>query len=475
MLVDCRELLESLQKVDVDTLTTTVVADSVDSADDARDGLESDGNINEASKHGEDRDKNEFEETLLVDHALRDALSKPRHRDTVLHMEHEVEQFLESSDSHYVFRGNMTTYERLLAHRTAQHWGLETASVTAAGPDHGCIVATKTAGTGPPSIRLASLEVPMEQENEGMNGSTAPKLLVRKGKQRHSAGNGHMNVGHSRIRQGHIEDKEQHYERAKARIFGESAQAAMGYPNLPVSGAMSHMLPFPYQMRPHVLPNGGQGMNVVNYASARTPQGKAQLRNRQEDLTDPDFRRGGSRNGIRYNPGFGEDGQSSMYMQQTYASEYPDLGHGSGTKSPKGPAGSGPYGPSGYAPTMVAPIPYGFSNVYAQTSAGTPMQFSGQYMPMPYGYIPVRPGPDGIMMPMAMFGPNGAAPAMFSGMNPSTMYHANGGKGMNFGNRGGRRGGNGNRGANYGNAPREQQNQDTKNMTNEQSKSLEQE
>jgi hypothetical protein len=41
--------------------------------------------------------------------------------------------------------------QRLLAHRTAQHWGLETSTV-AHGPDQGRINATRTPATRPPQV-----------------------------------------------------------------------------------------------------------------------------------------------------------------------------------------------------------------------------------------------------------------------------------------------------------------------------------
>lgn len=53
------------------------------------------------------------------------------------------------------------------------------------------------------------------------------------------------------------------------------------------------------------------------------PTHPLQLRNKEADLADPDFRRGRGMHGPRFDPGFGEEAQagSSMYLRPTYGSE----------------------------------------------------------------------------------------------------------------------------------------------------------
>lgn len=46
-----------------------------------------------------------------VDQALKDALARHRHRNTVLLFEQEVEKFVKSDSNEYVFEREMTTYE----------------------------------------------------------------------------------------------------------------------------------------------------------------------------------------------------------------------------------------------------------------------------------------------------------------------------------------------------------------------------
>lgn len=360
-----------------------------------------------------------------VDQALKDALARHRHRNTVLLFEQEMEKFVRSDLNEYVFEREMTTYERLLAHRTAQHWGLATATLNVQGPSQGRIVATRTESTGTPGILLADVEVKIEEEvQNGQYGSgPTPRLLTRKGK--HDRGNrqypgGYAYPGHGRHRNMHIDEREQDYERARARIFGDMPPPGLGYPSPQGGPGMPQMIPYPYQMpMPHQNPTSPRSLNHATYQGLRGHPGKAQMRNRQEDLSDPDFRRG--RTMPRFDPGFGEDVQGNMYIQPSYSSEYPELGHTSPRNGAKqgnnGAPGPYPSAMGAQYPAMVATIPYGYSPQGMYPQGAPPMQFAGQYMSVPYGYIPMRPGSEGMMMPMPMYA-NGNQPAMFGAMPP---------------------------------------------------------
>jgi len=330
--------------------------------------------------------------------------------------------------------------QRLLAHRTAQHWGLATATLNVQGPSQGRIVATRTESTGTPGILLADVDVKIEEEvQNGQYGSgPTPRLLTRKGK--HDRGNrqypgSYMYSGHGHQRNMHTDELEQNYERARARIFGDMPPPGLGYPSPQGGRGMPPMMPYPYQMPlPPQNPTSPRSLNHATYQGLRGNPGKAQMRNRQEDLSDPDFRRG--RTMPRFDPGFGDDMQGNMYIQPSYSSEYPELGHKSPRNGNKqGNNGvSGPY-PGAQYPSMVPTIPYGYSPQGMYPQGAPPMQFAGQYVPVPYGYMPMRPGSDGMMIPMHMYA-NGNQPAMFGAMphhqHPGGMgngrYHGKGKK-----------------------------------------------
>lgn len=277
----------------------------------------------------------------LVNHALRDALSRSKHRDSVLRLEQEVEAFIcQSTDERYVFHGEMSSYDRLLTHRTAQHWGLDTSTISQ-GPDQGRIMATRTPKTGPPKLRLADVQISVLDDDDAFRETAAPRLLVRRKNSDRTPRNHaqHARQHMNKMQQQPIEDREVHYEKTRARIFGdahgsslqngtngnragfESNQNISQRPEVPV-------MPYPpYGMMPYgVMPmHPGIPPPPSPSFSSNGPRGKAQLRNRQEDLSDPDFRRG--RYATRFDPGFGEGLQGGMYSRPSYSTEFPELGH----------------------------------------------------------------------------------------------------------------------------------------------------
>jgi len=320
----------------------------------------------------------------------------------------------------------------------------------------------------------------------------APRLLVRKKNERNGrhASNGESSPygngqGPYPQRPGMppIEDRELHYEKARARIFGEGGMPMQGYPQQPGAAMMAYPYgvgmapmspvspraipgapgpgPFPAGPMPQRSSGGPSGppMHRGNDRGMERNdrsgggysgggggggggRGKAQLRNRQEDMSDPDFRRG--RLGPRFDPGFGEDApHGGMYYHPTYSSEFPTLATGpAGVHDAPSPRGGGAAGYSGngasagamgyaggYPPAMLAapmgqygygqgmmapgmvPVAMGSNGLGGMPMyQGGGMAYPGAYMtPMgPYGYIPMRPGPDGMVphgvMPMPMHG-----------------------------------------------------------------------
>jgi hypothetical protein len=274
----------------------------------------------------------------LVNHALRDALSRSKHRDSVLRLEQEVEVFVcQSTDEGYIFQGEMSSYDRLLTHRTAQHWGLETSTISQ-GPDQGRIMATRTPKTGRPKLKLADVQIPVLDEDASFRDAAAPRLLVRR---KNSDRTPRSHAQHARqqmnkMQQQPIEDREVHYEKARARIFGDAHGPSLVNGTNGTRPGYNSTQPIPQRPEVSVLPYPSYGMMPYGVVpmhpppppppvSSNVPRGKAQLRNRQEDLSDPDFRRG--RYAPRFDPGFGEGSQGGMYSRPTYGSEFPELGH----------------------------------------------------------------------------------------------------------------------------------------------------
>jgi SUZ domain len=441
----------------------------------------------------------------------------------------------------------MSSYDRLLVHRTAQHWGLDTSTLSQ-GPDHGSILAVRTVRTGIPQIKLTDLPVTMEEPvipaqrvppmaaaAAGGDGAAAaaPKVLVRRRGDR-PRGNGNrtpqspaQHNGFSHHQHSSIEARELEYERTRARIFGGGSEndsnGGGNNPNNPQQGmyAPQHIMPqhqqymmanhyamqmqqgqqgqgqghaynasgsprpHPQHSNQHIQHSGGNTINSnsansnINYA-ANTNSTKAQLRNRQEDLSDPDFRRGRRNTGPRFDPGFGEDmimmnggGPQGMYVRPTYSSEFPTLGGGGGgggggyMQHPYAYAAQGNFIPNnGGAAAQGYPVVHPHQHMYAAAAAGgggggngggvnnnnnrndahaahqMQMQFHQQHQQGyavaigPYGpqYIPIQPGDGaGGMIPVMYMTSGGGNSTGGSGMyhpgSPPNSMSAGGGGG----------------------------------------------
>ncbi|GAB4823726.1 hypothetical protein N2152v2_010772 [Parachlorella kessleri] len=394
------------------------------------------------------------EAATLVDHALRDALCHPKNRASVLKLEEEVEAFVLSSQApQYIFSRDMTSYERLLAHRTAQHWGLETTTISQ-GPDQGKIVAYRGPHARVPKVKLSQVPVSIEELPSGATLSSpgspvpAPRVLVRKRPDRLGPRGAGLSAQQADYLQAgvvaglpyadgaaaagfrSVEERQQEYHRARARIFGgEGASAYMQQPQqlglppgaqavygtaggLPASPMHS---PFPVSP-PRPAAAGGYGAAPAGWVpmgaggrggGAANGGRKAVLRNKSEDMNDPDFRR--NRSGPRFDPGFGEEteAQQSIYIRPTYSSEFPELGGqqapAAGRSSSRGGGGGGPRRtngalpppPGGAGPHMAAgasPMAAAAAGMaYAMPPYGTQMP-GGMVAAGPMGHFMVPPG-----------------------------------------------------------------------------------
>lgn len=85
----------------------------------------------------------------------------------MLQLEADVSWFVANSrERQFVFTGEMSSYERLLAHRVAQHWGLET-TIISQGPDQGRILASRSPRTGSPRVRQGMHAAAWRHEGAG--------------------------------------------------------------------------------------------------------------------------------------------------------------------------------------------------------------------------------------------------------------------------------------------------------------------
>ncbi|KAI8111448.1 hypothetical protein M9435_003949 [Picochlorum sp. BPE23] len=303
-------------------------------------------NLSLREDHGGSDAKEEENGTLPCDEVLYNALCSYRHRNRIIDIEKQVEEFVVELDEEEMrFEENGTTFERLLVHRTAQHWGLATRVAQGGEGAHSCIIASRQGGAMErPEVVLRDLKVTMEGPTQQHHHHRQPRILTRgqqqqQGQQHYRGPPRHADDYHQNG-YGPREDREEMYERARARIFG-------GYGGDVMQQGMIPIMPYPYGI-PQQQQNG-------EYLEQ---QGKARIRNKSNDMADPDF--------MRSKP-------YEVYVQQ-----------------PMYPAPPAEYmnGQQPMPPNVVSyPMAYGY--------AGAPT-FAQYPMPMPYGVVPV--GPDGMVL-----------------------------------------------------------------------------
>ncbi|CAA7398348.1 unnamed protein product [Spirodela intermedia] len=223
-------------------------------------------------------------ETLSqVDPFLVEALENPRHRLTVLRMEMDVQRFLQSSDQYqFEFQHFPSSYLRRAAHRVAQHYGLQTLVLDGAAADGKArILAVKTAESRNPPICLS--DIPAKPSE---NGKPAEKVkIVIRARPAGAAMGGAAGNKKQQDFLKTVEEREEEYDKARARIFNEfNAAPETAAPPAPVLGgggggeveASRRIVDEPER-------SGG-----VKDGSARVA---AIFRDREKDRTDPDYDR----------------------------------------------------------------------------------------------------------------------------------------------------------------------------------------
>ena len=293
-----------------------------------------------------------------VDQFLRDALQNPRDRLTILRMEQLVEKFIQNpSQQQLEFEQLPTSYLRLVAHRVAQHYYLQSMVVIdhySADGSGSKIIARKTCDSRYPAIRLADIPVNLPQDEKTSAVKFEIKQRTQKGSQigdRHSSS---MNSCDNLTKS--VEERKEEYNKARARIFnssytgdlggtsGEEEFGALDYEQCCSIGAPK---PEGKHNKDHLQNNHAKGLSdsssgacrINNSKGEREPNGRVKtnngrvaiFRDREKDRKDPDYNRSYDRYHQRFDPGFGLN-LGPFSMQAVYAppvnynTEFPQLG-----------------------------------------------------------------------------------------------------------------------------------------------------
>ncbi|KAL4587336.1 hypothetical protein LXL04_000205 [Taraxacum kok-saghyz] len=202
--------------------------------------------------------------TMAVDPFLVEALQNPRHRLSILRMELDIQKFIQNSEqTQFEFQHFPTSYLRLAAHRVAQHYTLQTMVLDNYSDTQGTrILVKKLPETKYPSVILSDIPTKLsEHEKQDV------KIVLKPRPKSSFDGTNGKGKKCNMVRS--VEERKEEYDRARARIFST--------PGSPQSDGST--------------PDGDEGEGSRSFSFDGNTSRVAILRDREKDLTDPDYDR----------------------------------------------------------------------------------------------------------------------------------------------------------------------------------------
>lgn len=191
-------------------------------------------------------------------------------------MELDIRKFIQTSEQHqFEFQHFPTSYLRLAAHRVAQHYGLQTMVLDNFADGQGTrILVRKLAETKYPAVCLSDVPAKLS-ENEKQEHV---KIVLKPRPKLSSDGTNGLGKNSNSVRT--VEERKEEYDRARARIFStpgspESDGTSSDGKNLCFSGDDTE----------------GYRNLMVDLSRDGNTSRVAILRDREKDLTDPDYDR----------------------------------------------------------------------------------------------------------------------------------------------------------------------------------------
>ncbi|MCO5550043.1 hypothetical protein L7F22_003520 [Adiantum nelumboides] len=222
-----------------------------------------------------------------VDTFLREAVNS-RNRITVLRLEQEIERFARNTtEPDLLLKPMQSSYERLAAHRIAQHYGLQSMVVSASFPKVSRILLVKTPETRLPSIRLADIPLESVATDRSLSASNE-KIAIKQRANRALNADGLSGSGESeRTPPKTMEEREEEYDKARARIFnsGDIANAVNGETGIADGVDRQKVLESSSPPRSLVLSSGEIKCQLASLNRV------AIFRDREKDMKDPDYDR----------------------------------------------------------------------------------------------------------------------------------------------------------------------------------------
>ena len=217
----------------------------------------------------------------------------------VLRLEHEIEKFVQNSNKQqHLLKPMPSSYERLAAHRVAQHYNLQSMVVDMNSPSGSRILLLKTAESKTPVIRL--VDIPLDPTSQEKS-TCAPLEKVAIKQRTNGAGNSNgYGIGGDSGRftpVKSVEERKEEYNKARARIFRDGESPSMEENEDSVHdvvalevGSVTHQLQ--ELMMNGGLASDGEGKDKPeDDYSLRVVNRVAIFRDREKDMKDPDYDR----------------------------------------------------------------------------------------------------------------------------------------------------------------------------------------
>ncbi|XP_019162898.1 PREDICTED: cAMP-regulated phosphoprotein 21-like [Ipomoea nil] len=218
----------------------------------------------------------------MVDPFLVEALQNPRHRLTILRMELDVQKFLQNPDlEQFEFPHFPTSYLRLAAHRVAQHYGLLTMVDNVVDGQGTRILVKKKVDTKYPTLCLSDVP-PKQSESEKLDQK---RIVLRSRPSRALTGQSELGAKHSAIRT--MEERKEEYDRARARIFN-------GPNNFESEDSLVHSASDGRDIvdENEYIKSSVLDLEKIFRSRENRPASRVAIfRDREKDLTDPDYDR----------------------------------------------------------------------------------------------------------------------------------------------------------------------------------------
>ncbi|MCO5609792.1 hypothetical protein L7F22_064024 [Adiantum nelumboides] len=211
-----------------------------------------------------------------LDSFLRDALNS-RNRFTVLRLELEVEKFVRNPIQQQLFLNPMpSSYERLAAHRVAQHYHVQSMPFDSSAPSTSCILLVKTLDSRVPSVKLA--DIPLDARIESNLASPPPgKLAIRLRTREDLIGSSDSAASGRMTPIKTVEERMEEYNKARARIFSNGVMGSRNDEPLGLSDAISSV--------------GSERDESEDEPGVKAANTVAVFRDKEKDMKDPDYDR----------------------------------------------------------------------------------------------------------------------------------------------------------------------------------------